>query len=236
MKATISLTDLTNGRLDKEDEWIGTGVLDKLIHTVNKNIEAQYNKGRITGAEYAEVYLGSVQSVIQQSMQFVLQEQRVEAEIDLLRKQTEKADKDTAYVTAQIAHLAKENQKIDAEITNLVIQGTVLQSQKTKLDQEALGVDANTTLTNAKKQEQDIKNGGGIVARSVPYNQVEVLKSQKELYDRQKQGFDDHKYQKLFESQLNSYSMMFGDMMGSSVKVPDAITNPETTATYNKLK
>lgn len=41
--------------------------------------------------------------------------------------------------------------------------------------------------------------------------QKEVLEAQKELYIRQKEAFDDNKYQKLFEAQLNYNGMIFQD-------------------------
>lgn len=78
--ADITLTNLTDGSLDSSNEWTGTGVFDKLIEAVNKNIEGQYNKGRINGNDYANVYLGSMQSVIAQSVQFLLQENLVTAQ------------------------------------------------------------------------------------------------------------------------------------------------------------
>jgi hypothetical protein len=79
--ADIVITDLTDGSLDINNDWAGTGVFDKLIEAVNKNIEGQYNKGRISGSDYANVYLGSMQSVLAQSMEFLLREKLVEAQI-----------------------------------------------------------------------------------------------------------------------------------------------------------
>jgi hypothetical protein len=79
--ADILITDLTDGSLDINNDWSGTGVFDKLIEAVNKNIEGQYNKGRISGSDYANVYLGSMQSVLAQSMEFLLREKLVEAQI-----------------------------------------------------------------------------------------------------------------------------------------------------------
>lgn len=87
MATNIALTDLTNGALDVNNEWSGTGVFDVLMKAVNENIEGQYNKTRITGTDYATVYLGAMQSVIAQSMQYLLTEKKAEAEIDLLQTQ-----------------------------------------------------------------------------------------------------------------------------------------------------
>lgn len=71
--ADINLDDITNSQ--------GTGVFDKLMEAVSNQIESQYLNNRITGSDYANVYLGGMQAVLQQSMQYVLQEQLTEAQI-----------------------------------------------------------------------------------------------------------------------------------------------------------
>jgi len=91
MATDITLADLTNGTLDANNVWTGTGVFDKLIEAVNKNIEGQYKLGRIGGPDYANVYLGSMQSVIAESVQYLLQEKQIEAQTDLLITQKSEA-------------------------------------------------------------------------------------------------------------------------------------------------
>ena len=44
----------------------GTGVFDDLMETVVKHLEAQFQLGRITGTDYATVYLGALQSAKKQ--------------------------------------------------------------------------------------------------------------------------------------------------------------------------
>jgi len=101
MVTNIVLTDLTNGTLSPTNEWTGTGVFDILVNAVNKNIEGQYNLGRINATDYATVYLGGLQSVIQQSMQYLLAEKKAEADTDvalaqkvLVERQTKGFDDD----------------------------------------------------------------------------------------------------------------------------------------------
>lgn len=71
--ATIDIENVTNS-----DE---TGIFDKLMQSINNNIEKQYLNNRITGSDYATVYLSSLQSALSQSIQFSLQEDIVEAQI-----------------------------------------------------------------------------------------------------------------------------------------------------------
>lgn len=82
MGVDIDISTLTTGDLNDSNDWVGTGVFDVLINAVNKNIEGQYLKGRITSTEYAQVYLGGLQSVIAESMKFLLEEKNIETQID----------------------------------------------------------------------------------------------------------------------------------------------------------
>lgn len=68
--------------LDSITNDTGTGVFDKLMSAVGAQIENQYLNNRITGSDYANVYLSSLQSVLQQSVQYTMQEQLIEAQID----------------------------------------------------------------------------------------------------------------------------------------------------------
>lgn len=80
-KTDIVFEDITNGTA-VGNVWTGTGVFDKLLAAVNKNIELQYTAGRIKGADYANVYLGGIQSVLQQSIEYVLREKLIAAQVD----------------------------------------------------------------------------------------------------------------------------------------------------------
>lgn len=106
----IELTDLTNGLIVNQ-EWQGTGVFDTLMAAVSKNIEVQYNKGRITGANYADVYLGSMQAVLQQSVEFLLRKDLTEAQIDIAKQQA---------ITAYVERVGKDKEVARMGLDNVV--------------------------------------------------------------------------------------------------------------------
>ena len=56
---------------------------------------------------------------------------------------------------------------------------------------------------------------------------------QRDLYQRQIKGFDDNKLQKLFESQVSSWGLMFSS--GMLTEKPAFITGTQVTDLYNKL-
>jgi len=71
--ADINIDDVTNTG--------GTGVFDKLMDSINGQIETQYLNNRITGTDYATVYLGSMQAALAQSIQFHMQDELTEAQV-----------------------------------------------------------------------------------------------------------------------------------------------------------
>ena len=62
----------------------GTGNFDKLMKVVTLHVEAQFNAGRITGTDYATVYLGALQSTLAQAVTFTLNMNKANEEADLL--------------------------------------------------------------------------------------------------------------------------------------------------------
>lgn len=73
-----------------------TGVFDKLMEAVDFHINKQYTANRITGNDYANVYLGSLQSALQQSVQYALQEPLLEQQVATLYTERVLKDKETA--------------------------------------------------------------------------------------------------------------------------------------------
>lgn len=101
----IDINDLTNGSIivDADDHyiWSGTGVFDIMMMAVNSNVKIEHDEGRITGTNYADVYLGAIQSTIENSLQFLLQEQNNEAKTDVAIEQKELLKKQQALTERQ---------------------------------------------------------------------------------------------------------------------------------------
>ena len=146
----INLQDLTNGStVVKEVDglntftWEGTAVFDVMVRMVNENLKIQYDEGRIKATDYAQAYIGGLQTCLTESMKYILQKDNL--------------IKDEALKQANI-----------------------------------------------------------------------------DLLNRQKQGFDDNKHQKLFEAQMNAWALMFSS--GLLTTKPQIISNDSASALYNSLK
>ena len=147
MTKTVDINDFSNGSIDnsnpQDPKWEGTGVFDIIMKAANENIKIQNKASRITGAEYAEVYLGTMQTAISEAMKFLL------------------------------------------------------------------------------NKDQSTKD-------------LEVKQANIDLLNRQREGFDDNKYQKLFEAQMNAWALMFSS--GLLETKPEIISNDSASALYNALK
>ena len=146
----INVTELTNGTtVVKEVDglntptWEGTAIFDVLVRIVNENLKIQYDAGRIKATDYAQAYIGGLQTCLTESMKYIMQKD------------------------------------------NLI-------------------------------KDEDLK-------------QANI-----DLLNRQKEGFDDNKYQKLFEAQMNAWALMFSS--GLLTTQPSIISNDSASSLYNTLK
>lgn len=93
---SMNIKDLTNGSKVKKDqffEWEGSAILDTFINVLGKNIEIQFDNGRILGSDFASAYIQMLQIASAQSMAWI------QLSKDLALKQRDLDMKDNANVT-----------------------------------------------------------------------------------------------------------------------------------------
>ena len=123
----VNLGDLTNGTTVVKDidglktyTWEGTAVFDVLVHMVNENLKIQYDEGRIKATDYAQAYIGGLQTCITESMKYILQkdnlikdEELKQANIELLNRQKDNLIKDEELKQANIELLNRQKEGFD---------------------------------------------------------------------------------------------------------------------------
>ena len=193
MSMIVDINDFSNGSIDasnpQDPKWNGTGVFDIIMKAANENIKIQNQTSRITGAEYAEVYLGTMQSAIAEAMKFLLNKDQIIKDLELKQAQIDATEKEIEVKQAQI-NVALEEKRLKSAQADAY----PLQAEKDNL----------------------------------------VKQANIELLNRQKEGFDDNKYQKLFEAQMNAWALMFSS--GLLETKPSIISNDSASALYNTLK
>ena len=130
----LVITDLTLKTLD------GTGVLDQMLATMRVHLAEQFDKERIQGTEYAEVYLGAFQSTLAAAIQFLLARRKLGLDLKLQEAQI-------SLTTAQEDQIRAEMQKIPYEIQTL-------QKQLELADKQIAQADKQLELTEAQIQVQ----------------------------------------------------------------------------------
>lgn len=132
---------------------LNTGVFDKLMESVNKHVENQYLENRITNTDYANVYLGSLQSVLAQSVQYELQRDITNAQIEGIIADNELKTKQLEMLTVELAIkqyqldniLPKELEKITKDIDV---------AERSMIEQEATGAKQRILLDTEEQIKQ----------------------------------------------------------------------------------
>ena len=187
MSTSITPEQLTEG---KE----GVGVFDVLMRSVSTHIQGEYSSGRISGPEYSQVYLGVVQTVLQQAMQFVLSKPRAELEADLLAEQVITEGKNQELLAQQTLNAAEELEKIKAE-------KCLLDAQYDSAVQQALRIAAEAALLAQKKLTEQAQ----ISSTSVDTDSV--IGRQKALYEAQTSGYSRDAEQKVAKILADSFAV-----------------------------
>ena len=161
-----------------------------------------------------------------QEKELALKKEELEVRLDILQKEVDKAKED--------ARLAKESVRLaqakrireygdatfdpDGNVIALSDEGLVYEQEQLVKKQIEQGT---ATLT---KMADDLQSAA---------KQRLNVEKQTELYQRQKEGFDDNKYQKLFESQINAWGLMFSS--GMLTEKPSIITGDKVSQLYAQL-
>lgn len=143
----LFISDLTQSTLE------GTGVFDTLMRANKTHLEAEFAKNRIKGAEYATVYLGSLDSVMRTSMEFLLQKQRIGLEAQLLEQQILLAQVGVQKANAELAIVEASLAKIPLEIAQLEAQTQLVTQQIANLTAEGLNIPKQGLLLDAQREK-----------------------------------------------------------------------------------
>lgn len=184
----ITLSDLTTAQVT------GTGVFDVLMQATKGHLEQEFTKGRIKGTEYSTVYLGSLQAILQQAVEFLLNKDKHALEGQLLAAQIEKIQAEKALVEQQTLNAAKELLVLEAQICKLQAEYDVIMETKLKTAEERALLQWKAVTEKA----QTI--GAGVDPDS-------VVGKQKQLYQAQADGFKRDAEQKAAKIMSDSWSV-----------------------------
>ena len=146
---------------------LGDGLFDQLMATMKHHLQIEYDSQRIRGSEYAKVYLGSMESVLGNTTQYLLGILLIEQRKEQLELENRILDLDIIKLEYEIEHiLPLIKLKTQAEVD-------LINAQISKINKEILFIDAkiNTEIANV--------DGSGVTADSVVGRQTALLLAQK---------------------------------------------------------
>lgn len=166
----ITITDLTQGTLQ------GEGVFDQLMRAGKAHLEEEFRSRRIQGPEYATVYLGMIQTTMDQAIRFLLEHRQAGLQADLIAEQVESEGINQELLNVRVINAGKEGEVLDGQKCKLDAEFDLLQEQRLKTV-------AETALLGQKMATEKAQTvGAGIDADS-------VIGSQKALYQAQRDGY-----------------------------------------------
>lgn len=130
----LNITDLTVKTL------VGTGVLDEMLTTMRVHLGDQFDKERIQGTEYAEVYLGAFQATLSAAIQYLLARRKLGLDLKLQE--------------AQISLTGAQEDQIRAEMQKIPYEIQLIQKQLELADKQVEQADKQLELTEAQIQVQ----------------------------------------------------------------------------------
>ena len=180
LEQPLNVTELTTA------EIAGTGVFDVLMQSVKNHVQEEHAKSRITGKEYATVYLEALQSTMAQSIEYLLRAKTLGFELDnlgkqgvLLDHQAEIAIKDAQLKFAQIAQTQaqtelteQQTKSAEAEAHKIPVEISLLRSN---LELAAVEKDLRIAQVGLAETEKDIAVYN--LANKTPV-EVELLQAQ----------------------------------------------------------
>lgn len=180
LEQPLNVTELTTA------EIAGTGVFDVLMQSVKNHVQEEHAKSRITGKEYATVYLEALQSTMAQSIEYLLRAKTLGFELDnlgkqgvLLDRQAEIAIKDAQLKFAQIAQTQaqtelteQQTKSAEAEAHKIPVEISLLRSNL-----ELAGVEKDLRIAQVGLAETEKDIAVYNLANKTPV-EVELLQAQ----------------------------------------------------------
>jgi len=189
----------------------GTGVFDDLMEAVTTHLEAQYQLGRITGTDFATVYLGAMQSALSQSVTYTLGQESTNAAVILQTKQGLKVDADELLTDAQKLKVDADKLLVDKQVVKLtadialgVKQGALIDAQELQADAQKLKTDQEKALLLQKTTTEYAQT---LVTGNTTPNANSTMGKQVTLYGEQAKGFKWNADQKYLKTLLDAWAI-----------------------------
>lgn len=175
----ITVADLTEAKVT------GKGVFDVLMSAMAGHLELEFDRQRIKGQEYSQVYLGALSAVLSNSVSFLLQKDEAALKAALAAEQVKLTILQQALMQAQIDKLKAETINVITENDTMKAQQCLLKAQYDQTMQMVIQTTAQTSLIQQKIATEKAQTvGAGVDENSVIGKQIMLYKAQADGFQR----------------------------------------------------
>ncbi len=218
-----------------------TELYTALSELVYNDMDTQYKQKKINGSTYADTWAKLMGSVVAGSMNTIAQLQMKETPADICLKEEQCASSQATTVrNDELAdsNIEEINKKSLREECLSTAECALKDEQTKKVTAEELLVDSQTKEVPLKSAREECLATAECTLKDTQTSKVQyeissVLPAQVLFTNRQTEGFDDNKNQKLLEIQMNAWAMMFSS--GLMESVPAIITSDEASGLYHYM-
>ena len=229
----IPTAELTQVALD------GNGVFDQLMQATAQHLKEEFDKGRIRGTEYAQAYTQALATVMQQSLEFLLQREKNVWEVDVLKATVCKVQQEYWLLCAQTQQTHEVTAKTIAETDALYQQ---MQHAADKHPQE-MGILSHTIAKLMaeesllrQKLQTEIAQVTGDPNWLWQNHENSVIGRQKALYKAQTEGFARDAEQKAAKIFTDAIAVSDGiEQVGTFGSGGTGLTSANAQKAINKL-
>jgi hypothetical protein len=258
MADPITIADFTDETLD------GAGVFDAMMRAVKTHVAVEFDSGRITGQDYATVYLGALQSTMDRALQFLLQKDKITLELELLEIEKEKLviEKDQAaaqllLIAAQVDKVTEEIELVTAEVTKATTETARINSQRALVDQQVLNAGVEFQVLEAQlcklqaefnlimqQVEKALAETGLLNQKKVSeqaqtsgtgVDEDSIIGKQVKLYGAQAEGFSRDAEQKAAKIMIDTWNVRRTTDEGTQATTANGLDEPNIGRVVTKL-
>lgn len=239
--ATI-LIDTDLDVISKQKELVTEALSsDGVYIRAKETLEDLLSKGEIKGTDrakvIAETIAGMAAQITSATMSTALQWSLQEKELALKKEELE-YQLDILAENKNLAENQADSSKADKQIKQAQLR-RIYGTPSIDNNGDVIGLADNgkeyTSIQNIVEDTAGKAQARAKVADDITTSAKnrEVLTTQKALYERQIVGFDDNKYQKLFDTQMSAWGLMFSS--GMLTTKPEIIDSDSVSDLYNQL-
>lgn len=191
----VTLAQLTEAKVD------GAGVFDTLMRAAASHIQLEFDRNRIKGQDYAQVYLTAIQYTLANATTFLMGKDKAYLDAKLVEANIALVEKQAMLIDAQISKTVAETTNLAQELLNMKAQECLLTAQYDLTMLQKLQTTAQTALIQQKiatEKAQTVETG---------VDENSVIGRQKSLYKAQTEGFARDAEQKAAKMLIDTWNV-----------------------------